>query len=46
MYCIWKAPRRPRVCVVEPSTPQPVPVELHISTVEPSSPTCCAYIGV
>ena len=30
---------------VVPGTAQSLSVWLHISTVEPSSPTCCAYIG-
>jgi hypothetical protein len=46
VYWATFAPRRPRGWVVLPAKPQAVPVELHISTVEPFSPTSCEYIGV
>ena len=39
-------PSRPRTAGEEVEVRHPVPVELHISTVEPLRPTCWAYMGV
>ena len=47
VICAVREPMRPRgKGSAVPGTPQPVPVELHISTVEPFRPTSCEYIGV
>jgi len=43
---MMREPRRPRVAVDAGLVRQPVPVELHISTVEPFRPTCWEYMGV
>jgi hypothetical protein len=46
VICAVSAASRPRGKSVAPGAPQPVPVLLHISTVEPFRPTSCEYIGV